>query len=124
MKLLSTAVLAVALLGLPGLALASEAPEALEPTTVETTVAVESTEMSSTVVEDQSEDLYGVLLFEDSVISEMSKAGTQSAAGCSAITRCYSGLTISCSGTSFCWTEPKCFVICDGNMTRCNSPCP
>lgn len=45
------------------------------------------------------------------------------ASSCTAETTCLDGKTISCSGDS-CFTDPRCFVVCDGNMIRCASACP
>lgn len=51
------------------------------------------------------------------------QASVGAASSCTAQTTCFDGETISCSGDS-CFSDPHCFVVCDGNITRCNSACP
>lgn len=51
------------------------------------------------------------------------QASVGATASCTAETTCSDGSTVSCSGDT-CFTEPRCFVACDGTIYRCNSPCP
>ena len=55
----------------------------------------------------------------------VAQTGVSQAVGCRAKTQCFDGTTISCSGTSVCYSEWACNVYCDSTgRIWCNSPCP